>query len=212
MNPEGPATPGTSVAAARRRLLGKVLVSAFALMNIVAVLRSNRPTWAGRAVESATESTLGTNAAYRLRYAGWLIDRYAHLTGLNNRWEMFSHQSRFNWWYGIQAVTRDQTAVELDLPALGQRTFGQRTFWDFREAKYHLNLYPDQQLRQRYGRYLCRSLARVRVPDHGRVEMIRFQLHHQNLLSPPEARTRGTHLEPNFYTRTLDEVSCLPRG
>jgi hypothetical protein len=211
MNSDGPATPEPA-AATRRRLLGKTLISMFAVLNIVTVFRSNRTSWASRAIGFATGGVLGEMAGYRLRYTGWLIDRYAHLSGLNNRWEMFSHQSRFNWWYGIQAVTPDQTAVDLNLPGVGQRTFAQRTFFDFREAKYHLNLYPDPTLRQRYGRYLCSGLARVRVPDHGRVEKIRFLLHHQMLRSRADARVLGTHLEPNIFTRTLDEVSCLPRG
>jgi hypothetical protein len=221
MNPDGPATPEPAAATTRRGLLGKALasgllskslISLFVVMNILAILRSNRPSWAGHAVESTAESAFGPLAVYRLRYTGWLIDRYAHLSGLNNRWEMFSHQSRFNWWYGIQGVTPDGTVVELNLPLVGERTFAERNFFDFREAKYHLNLYPNPDLRHRYGRYLCRALARVRVPDHGRVQQIRFLLHHQNLLSPEEARARGTHIEPNVYSRSLDEVSCLPRG
>ncbi len=210
-----PANLEPSAASTRRRLIGKTLISLFAVLNVAAVLRSNRASvvtsWASRALESTADDTLGPSAGYRLRYTGWLIDRWAHLSGLNNRWEMFSHQSRFNWWYGVQALTPDETVVELDLPLLGQRTFAQRVLWDFREAKYHLNLYADPQLRARYGRYLCRRLEHSRIPDHGKVQTIRFQLHHQLLRTPEEARARGTHLDPNIYTRTLDEVSCLPR-
>jgi hypothetical protein len=200
-----------SAAVRRRRIIGKIAISLFVVLNLLAIARSNRPSWAGRAVDSAVDDTFGPFALYRLHYAGWLVDRWAHLSGLNNRWEMFSHQSRFNWWYGVQAITPDGTTVELDLPLLGQRTFAQRVFFDFREAKYHLNLYPDGELRARYGRYLCRRLDHTRVPDHGKVRTIRFQLHHQMLRTPDEARARGGHLDPNVYTRTLDEVSCLPR-
>ena len=208
-----PATADPSAVRLRRTLAlaGKVAISLFAVLNVATVLRSNRPSWAGQAVESAVDGTLGPSGVYHARYAGWLLDRWAHLAGLNNRWEMFSHQSRFNWWYGVQAITPDGTTVDLDLPLLGQRTLPQRLVWDFREAKFHLNLYPDARLRERYGRYLCRGLAHSRVPDHGKVRTIRFQLHHQMLLSPPQARERGTHLDPNIYTQTLDEVSCLPR-
>jgi len=122
---------------------------------------------------------------------------------------MFSHQSRFNWWYGVQALSASGSVQDLNVPGVGERTFGQRALFDFREAKYHLNLYGDEDLRQRYGRYLCREVARAGGEP---VHSIRFLLHHQDLLYPEEARRRGTHLEPEIFTRTLNEFSCLPRG
>jgi hypothetical protein len=91
----------------------------------------------------------------------------------------------------------------------GNRTFAERSFFDFREAKYHLNLYGSEDLRDRYARYLCRQYPAVGGHE---VRAIRFLLHHQQLLSPSEARIRGTHLDPNVYTDPLNEVSCLPRG
>ena len=193
-----------SVPAARSRVLD-VLISAFVILNLITVLRSNRPSWAARAVESAVGDSLGPYALYRLNYTGWLVDRYAHLTGLNNRWEMFSHQSRFNWWYGIQAVGPGGIGHDLDLPGIGQRSFAQRWLFDFREAKYHLNLYGNEDLRQRYARYLCRNR---REPGGAEIVGVGFLLHHQDLLYPEEARARGTHLEPDIHTQLLNEFSC----
>ena len=200
---------------ARSRLWGlvvKTLVSCFVILNVLAILRSNRPVWAGRVVEAAVDDAFGPHALYRTRYAGWMLDRYAHLSGLNNRWVMFSHQSRFNWWYGVQAIGPDNVAADLNLPLIGERSMSQQILFDFREAKYHLNLYSSLDLRTRYARYLCRQLP-VTTGTYGlQVQAIRFLLHHQELLYPAQARERGTHLEPDIYTRTLNEVTCLPRG
>jgi hypothetical protein len=203
----------TAAARPRRLRLLNVVISLFVVLNLLAVLRSNRPSWAGRAVDGALEETLGPYAAYRTRYVGWLLDRYAHLAGLNNRWEMFSHQSRFNWWYGIEAVTGPDTATELNVPLLGdRRTVMQRVLFDFREAKFHLNLYGSRDLRARYGRFLCRQLRDASAGQAPEVQGIRFLLYHQDLLDPAEAREQGTHLDPNIYHQTLNQVSCLPRG
>jgi hypothetical protein len=191
----------------RRRAAINALISAFVVLNLVAILRSNRPSWAGRPIERTVDGAMGPYALYRLRYSAWLIDRYAHLAGLNNRWEMFSHQSRFNWWYGVQAISNGGSE-DLNLPNVGERTFAQRLLFDFREAKYHLNLYGNEELRHRYARRVCREIQQRGQP----VESIRFVLHSQALLYPEEARRRGTHVEPEIDTRTLDEFSCLPRG
>ncbi len=192
--------------AALRSRAFNVAISAFVVLNVVAVLRSNRPSWAGRAIEQAVGESIGPYALYRTRYAAWLVDRYAHLSGLNNRWQMFSHQSRFNWWYGVKALTAAGRAVELDLPGLGQRRFAQRWLFDFREAKYHLNLYGNEDLRQRYARHVCRQWPAIGGDP---VLGIRFQLHHQDLLDPAQARARGTHLDPEISTSTMNEFSCL---
>jgi hypothetical protein len=186
-----------------------VLISLFVVLNLAAVLHANRPSWASKSADAALDTVFGPSGAYRSRLAGWLLSRYEHLSGLNNRWEMFSHQSRFNWWYGIQAVTSDGTAFDLDVPLQGNRTVAQRTLFDFREAKYHLNLYGNVDLRNRYGRYLCRQFPSALGME---VRSVRFLLRHQMLLPPQEARIRGTHLDPNVYTRPLSETSCLPRG
>jgi hypothetical protein len=198
------------VRALARRFLGasilSVLISVFVLLNIGAVFYSNRPTWFVAFTDHVSDTKLSPQAAYRVSYAGWLLARYAHMAGLDNRWEMFSHQSRFNWWFGIQAITSDGVAVDLKLPRQGERTFMQRTFFDFREAKYHLNLYNGTKLRNRYGRYLCRQFPSVQ----GRtVHAIRFLRHTQSIRTPEEARALGTHLDPKIATEHLNDVACL---
>ncbi len=195
-----------------RRMFGgtsamTMLIPAFNLQNIAAVFRTNQPPWPMTRVEQLERANLSPEPAYRVDYAGWMLARYAHLAGLDNRWEMFSTQSRFNWWFEIQALTDGGPAVTLNLPRQGERTFPQRTFFDFREAKYHLNLYGGDELRERYGRYLCRENTTV----EGRtVQAIRFIRHVQNLRTRAEAHALGSHLEPRIDSQALQTVPCSP--
>jgi hypothetical protein len=188
----------------RRRVL-KVLISLFCVLNVATVLYANRPSWATSAVDGALDRHLSPWQAYRVRLLGWMSSRYAHLSGLDNRWQMFGRQSRFNWWFRIVAIAPDGAVNDLPLPLQSERTFLQANFFDFREAKYHLNLYADEDLRTRYARYLCR---RFPVVNGATTASIRIFLHHQQLVDRATARARGTHLEPHSYARVLQEVSC----
>ena len=113
------------------RSLRKAFLSAFIILNIFTVLFMNRPEW--------------------------LIMHYAHLVGLDNRWIMFSRLPRFNWWYVFKAKYSDGTEVVLPLPRQSNRALLERYF-DFREAKFHLNIYNNPSAREAYANQYCINL------------------------------------------------------
>ena len=100
---------------------------------------------------------------------------------------MFSSQPRFNWWFGIEAVTADG-AFELPVPLQGDRTLAQRSLFDFREAKFHLNLYSSESLRDRYARYLCRQFPIVN--GQGVRAVSSFIIRNCSLRKKPKAEER----------------------
>jgi hypothetical protein len=202
-----PARASRAWVAHARRAIAKVVISGFAVLNLTTVLWANRPAWAVRMGDELRNAASARNA-YRVAYAGWLLSRYAHLAGLDNRWQMFGRQSRFNWWFQIQAVDAEGTPTDLPLPLQSDRTVVERTFFDFREAKFNLNLYGIEDLRIRYGRYLCRHFP---VVKGNLVRRIRITRHHRMLLPMQVARSRGTHLEPQSYATVINELSCSVR-
>ena len=185
------------------------LISMFILLNVATVFFMNRPLWLSQRASHLLSTSLSPMGAYRVRFCGWLMMWYAHVTGLDNRWQMFSHNSRFNWWYVINARYADSTTVVLPLPRQSPRTFWQRTLFDHKEAKFHLNIYGDPSARERYARYLCRQYP---VHEGSPITGIIWELHHQMILNPKEAAVRGTHLEPNSYGRVLNTFPCPGHG
>jgi hypothetical protein len=184
----------------------KALISAFILLNLGVVLFVNRPFRLIRAVQWHALTKLPPRTVYGLSLAAWGVLRYAHLAGLDNRWEMFGRQSRFHWRYLIQAKDEEGRTAVLPLPRQSPRTFWQKYFFDFREAKFHLNLYARPAARQAYARYLCRKF-----PEAGGrpVRSIVFELEYQHLVPLDQAAARGTHLETDVHQELLDEFTCV---
>lgn len=187
-----------------KRRLPRTLISVFIALNLFTVSFPNRPVRLTAAVNEALDH-LPPMLAYRIRQANWLILQYAHLVGLDNRWTMFTHNSRFNWWHVIKAQSADGSTVLLPLPLQSRRTFWEQTLTDFKEAKFHLNIYPDAAAKRRYARYLCRAYPRA---NGSPVTAIVWELHHQTILNPSEAATRGTPFEPTRHVRVLETVPC----
>lgn len=193
-------------------MIRKLLVSAFCLLNILAVLVMNQPEVVADAKERWVAARFSPQDAFRVRYVEWLVKRWAHLAGLDNRWTMFSTLHRFDWWYVIKAI-RPAGPEVLPLPLQSPRTPLQRIFFDHKEAKIHLNLYSAPEWRLGYGRYLCRQMAQAGDP----AGFVVFELHYQNILTREEAERSGTHLEPTSHVQVADAVLCPgvtlgPRG
>ena len=193
----------------RRPLLAKTLVSVFVIINLLAVAYANRPVVLANRFDARVDSSLSAWTAYRLRYLVWLLARYGHFAGLDNRWQMFGYQSRFNWWMQFEAVTADGQRVLLPLPNQSQRSFSQHHLFDFREAKYHLNLYGSPDLRERYARYLCRAFPTL---GNSQTSAVRITLFHQMLVEPEVARRRRNHLEPETGAQELLLQPCSSRN
>lgn len=159
----------------------------------------NRPDWAEDWI-----SRLGWSEKYQYKYLGWVTHKVAHYCGLDNRWEMFGRQSRFNWEFDIQAqYSATETPVSLPLPRQSKRSFFEKMIIDFKEAKFHLNLYANEDERAGYARYLARNYpdAKGRYP----VRII-YNLKWQNILPRKIASEQMIHLENDVYNYFCDEV------
>lgn len=162
----------------------------------------NRPTPLIQAEEKLIE-TLDPYLAYLLRYGKWLIQYYAFCTGLNNQWQMFGKQTRFNWWYLIKAKYGDGEPQILPLPSQSKRTFWQAWFLDFKETKFHLNLYPRPAAREAYAYYLARQYP---VHEGVPISSIIFELNWQMILPREEASKTGVHLDSTITTQVIQTV------
>jgi hypothetical protein len=183
----------------------KIIISLFAVLNIGTVLYMNRPEQLIAATESAVRRHLDQWSGYQIKRADWLVRRYANVVGLDNRWEFFGRVSRFNWHYLVQARTADGRMSVLPLPRQSPRTFVQRTFVDFKEAKFHLNLYGRERSREAYARHLCRAYPTVQGAP---VSSVVFEIYTQNILPMGAAARRGMTLEPDLHKWPGDEFPC----
>jgi hypothetical protein len=182
----------------------KVLISAFVVLNLGTVLWMNRP----RGLVNTWDRALAAGpapAAAVLRQADNLDQNYAHVVGLDPQWKMFGHLSRFDWWFVIKARYADGQTVLLPLPLQSDRTAWQRIMTDFKEAKFHLNLYADRPTRKAYSIYLARAFP---THDGSPVKEIVWELHSQTIRPPNEARRLGSHLEPASHYDILDTFPC----
>jgi hypothetical protein len=196
-----------------RRLYGdrlrNALLSVFIILNLGTVLFMNISPDASEKLGRMIDERLPWNAAYPLHYYGWRIGQYAHLVGLDNRWTMFAHNSRFNWWYVVKAQYADSTVVDLPLFGQGPRTFWQRNLFDFREAKLSLNLYQNILNRKSYSYYLRRQYSTHRDSP---ITSIIWELHYQDIVNPVESALHGSHLDPTITTRLLNRFDFTPQG
>jgi hypothetical protein len=181
------------------------VIALFVVLCFGTIAFANRPEELALAVDRRLDQSLSPLGAWRVRYASWLVQRYAHLVGLDNRWEMFGRQSRFNWHYVLRGRYGDAGEHALPLPLQTGRTSFEDLVLDFKEPKFHLNLYPDQPRRERYAQYLCR-----RFPSRGgrRIDAIVFEIRWQELRSRAEASASGEHLAAIEYSRPLDVFPC----
>lgn len=186
----------------------KILISLFAVLNISAVLYSNRPGFTA-AIHDKVLSNLSPVASYNIRYVEWYLSNnllwYAYLIGLGNKWVMFGYQNHFNWWYQIKAKYADSKVVLLPLPRQSKRTFLQWLLFDFKEAKILHNIYPNPKVRESYAKYLCRKFS---LHDNSPIESIIWEVYWQYILDPKSARERGTYLDPNVSSNVMHVFNC----
>lgn len=172
------------------------VLSAFIVINLGTVMFMNRP----RIIRDAFEGM-----GKRTSYPAYLIKSYAHAVGLDNEWQMFGRQSRFDWWYTINGLYSDGQRAKLPLPNQSQRSFIQNYFFDYKEGKYMLNLYGLEELRLRYAHYLCRQYP---MKDGAALEGIEFELTTQQFYTMKEAGEHNTHLNGPRNTQTLNRFPC----
>jgi hypothetical protein len=192
---------------AGRRACGcwrKWAISVFVVVNLGTVLFMNRPV-EGALRAFRVDGRLAPLQAYRIHLAEWFVMQYAHLVGLDNQWQMFGRQSRFNWSFRFKGTYANSPSLVLPLSLQSARSFWQRAFVDFREAKYQLNLDASETLRQAYARFLCRE---YRFVDGIPMRDVTIERDYQPLLTSSQAKRRHTHLEPQTYSDVIDVVPC----
>jgi hypothetical protein len=186
------------------------LISIFVLVNLLTVLWINQPEAFSDAKSKWIDRQLPPNEAYQLRYAAWRWSQYAHYAGLDNRWQMFGRQSRFNWWYDIRAVYSDgvqESTVSLPLPNQSARTFMQRTLFDLKERKFELNIYLNPVARESYSRYLARQFP----THHGMpIQSVRWHLGTQAILPPAEAVAKHKLHDDSAHVQLLNDFNVAP--
>jgi len=177
----------------------KRIVSIFVVFSLFTVLYMNRP----------GVFALSPDAPYPVLLGDWFVQEYAFLAGLNNQWQMFGRQSRFNWWYVIKARYADGTDQVLPLPLQSDRSFLQSALFDFKEIKLQLNLYPRPEAREAYAYYLARQYpSRNGQP----IVWIIYELQWQMLMPREEASRTGTHVYPQISSQLLQTVDVSRVG
>jgi hypothetical protein len=166
--------------------------------------------WLDQAEQVCTPET-----SHSLRVADWGVRYLGYVSGLSSKWQMYGGQSRFNWRYIISAVYIDDEGnrseeVVLPLPRQSERTWAEEKLFDFKEAKFLLNIYSDELARETYARYLARQYPR----RNGRtISSIRINLVTQNILPPIVAVLEQRLLEEKLEYRLVNEfdvsMECL---
>ena len=183
----------------------KIIISLFIILNIGTVLFMNRPNPFIGAINGVINSFDSSAIKYKTTLCSWYIKTYAHIVGLDNRWQMFGKQSRYNWWYLIKAKYANSEIITLPLPRQSPRNWIQSFLIDFKEGKLDLNMYSNQAKRESYSRYLCRQYSHLSgIP----IKSIIFELHYQYVFPPKEAIKQRKYLHPTIASRVLNEFKC----
>jgi hypothetical protein len=183
----------------------RCLISAFVLTNLATVFFVNLPLHWKENFLGWAATTRSAEDLYRLQMASWHMQRYAYFAGLDNRWQMFGYQSRFNWWYVIRGVYGDGThenVVLLPLPNQSGRTICETFLFDLKESKFELNIYLNPTAREAYSRYIARQFPER---DGMPIRAVRWELGCQNIVPPDEAIGRQELLYPQCSFLLLNE-------
>jgi hypothetical protein len=125
---------------------------------------------------------------------------WAYLVGFDNRWEMFSYSHKDAYRYQFLGVTTSGESSILPLPHQSDRSLWQRLFVDFREEKFLLNIYRNQNAKKAYGEYICREFPTL--------ENVVVNLIHRQINTREEAEKSGIQLHQPT-TSPFFEVACL---
>lgn len=160
----------------------------------------------GKALHSYFENDSGKQVANYI----WKVSRASHFfgqgAGLVTLWRMFTPIPTSRWrnrYYGIYADGSDRL---LPLPLQSERRFLDRFFFDFREAKFQVNMFYFPGSRRQYANYLCRI---YKSNNQGReISSIKRVLQAQKIYSPAEAREKGRFLEETIGTVEEEKFPC----
>ena len=179
-----------------------LLTSLFIIGNLYLVAWANASAGTRKAVFDGCLSILSFDSCRAL-----CVDslRLGYLTGVGNRWVMFSEVPHARTWYTIEATFENSPQRKLlPLPEQSARSFLERTIVDFREPKLLLTVSPGSanDSRTRYAKYLCRKLSVKKITS------IAFVSHTQLLWDRATAAAKGYHLQPKVSALLIEEIRC----
>jgi len=181
------------------------LISVFIVLVFMTIAYAHRPAkwmlwW--EANRNTTFTPEGNAFFDRTQYN---LAQLGHLLGIDNRWEMFSTLHRTNWWFTFHGITEDNESILLPLPRQSHRNAFEDLVIDFREAKFHLNLYGAKDRQAGYANYLCRKYAHIQGKT---LRSIQMELHNQALFPRETALTLGYHKFPRAITTPWGNFPC----
>ncbi|MBI3272952.1 MAG: hypothetical protein HYZ53_28445, partial [Planctomycetes bacterium] len=162
------------------------------------------PSAADLAARNPALSAQELSVHHHVVLADWLLRCYAWAVGLDTKWRMFSPPDRVNWEYRVYGLDAEGRQSFLPLPPQGPRSFWQRNFTDFREAKFELNLYLSHEYQELFAQHLAHDL-RARGRAFGR---IRIDLAWRAIYGLGDV-TPGAHpVDPVMREMTWGEFTC----
>ena len=185
-------------------------ISLYCVGQLLVILFSNRPDWLTTGSNEWLNEYAPDIWLYRTSRMSYLMQRYARIVGLDNRWQMFGHQSRFNWWFRIQGVYGEgpeARRILLPDPRQMDRTMWQRNIVDFKEAKFLLNMYGDLESKGAYSAYLARTNP---VFEGKSIHAVEWELFYQPIYPIEDAQILHTHLNPTIYQRLQNRFRFEP--
>lgn len=143
---------------------------------------------------------------HQIEKLNYYYNQMAFFSGMSNRWTMFAtlHRSLFLYVFKAKLTTGEVVL----LPTENQdssRPWYLRYLVDYKIAKFHLNLYPNEYARRRYGEYLCRRF-KGHFPNE--VQTVLIEHTSRGFLPRERALEAGTHFEPDVQLWKTEEVPC----
>jgi hypothetical protein len=182
------------------------LISLFCLLDLAAALYANAPIGPATRAARAAERWLGPDGAARAASAGWALGRFAHLTGLGARWQLFGPLPATDYVLVLRAQWPDGRERTLDRPPW-RRAGLLGPVVDHKQSKIETNLINRPLTRAPYGRYVCRwLLARGEAPPAS----VSFTLEHRAILRRADAARYGVARGADFPAAVLETVPCAP--
>lgn len=186
----------------RTRRLHKGLALAVIVFCLSMQIRANLrpPQVDARAARTESAAAGGSPLVQELRYRFallvWQLDRIAWFCGLSTHWRMFAPPPKSHWYYSVWAIMDDGSQEWVPLENQGARSWLQRQFLDFREVKFHLNIYNRPEALDAFAQHLCGKLTR----NGKRAAAVRFTLLSREILPLRVALEQGEYYGPQTVT------------
>ncbi len=127
---------------------------------------------------------------YYLSYlADWTLDHFGWFAGLSTYWRMFDPPPSLNRQLQITANMTDGSQLELPFANHLSRSFLQRNFTDFREAKHEWNLYDNAEGLRQLTQHICHHYS----SGERAVTDVRVDIISNKILDPETAQRSGSY-------------------